>query len=198
MPQVKLSLALIYAVNPFCADHRSHEHDPGYTTESAKLSLERMARFGLTVRQPERALNREKAKFVLHTEWNYSFLDTADYCQFVFGPSWQLYGPDEMVELARAATGWQTTIAEIQRIGERRLTLLRLFNAREGVGREQDALPKRFFDKPLTGGASDGVSVMQMEFQMALGGYFELAGWDKRTGMPTQAKLEELGLDDWV
>ncbi len=24
--------------------------------------------------------------------------------------------------------------------------------------------------------------------------YYELAGWDKGTGMPTQSKLEELGL----
>ena len=30
MPQVKRSLALIYDVNPFGADHQSHEHDPSY------------------------------------------------------------------------------------------------------------------------------------------------------------------------
>ena len=30
MPQVKRSLGLIYAVNPFGADHQSSEHDPSY------------------------------------------------------------------------------------------------------------------------------------------------------------------------
>ena len=35
MPQVKRSLALIYAVNPFGADHQSHEHDPSYTPDTA-------------------------------------------------------------------------------------------------------------------------------------------------------------------
>ena len=30
MPQVKKSLAVIYAVNPFGADHQSSEHDPMY------------------------------------------------------------------------------------------------------------------------------------------------------------------------
>ncbi len=30
MPQAKRSLALIYAVNPFGADHQSSEHDPYY------------------------------------------------------------------------------------------------------------------------------------------------------------------------
>jgi aldehyde:ferredoxin oxidoreductase len=196
MPQVKRSLALIYAVNPFGADHQSHEHDPGYTSESAKLSLNRLARLGLTEPQPERILNREKARFALTTQWNYSFMDTADLCQFVYGPSWQLYGPDEMVELIRAVTGWQVTLEELQRVGERRLNLLRLFNAREGVGREQDTLPKRLFDEPLQGGASDGVSVTRAEFQAALDDYYELAGWDKRTGMPTEAKLKGLGLND--
>ena len=36
MPEVKRSLALIYAVNPFGADHQSHEHDPSYTKQTIK------------------------------------------------------------------------------------------------------------------------------------------------------------------
>jgi aldehyde:ferredoxin oxidoreductase len=197
MPQVKRSLALIYAVNPFGADHQSHEHDPGYTPEASKISLERMARLGLTNPQPDRVLNREKAKLALYTEWNYSFMDTADLCQFVYGPSWQLLGPDEMAELMRAVTGWEMTVSDIQRIGERRLNLMRAFNAREGAGRERDTLPKRLFDQPLKGGPSDGVFITRQELEDALNDYYELAGWDPSTGTPGQAKLEELGLD-WV
>ena len=34
MPQVKRSLALIYAANPFGADHQSSEHDPMYNPKS--------------------------------------------------------------------------------------------------------------------------------------------------------------------
>jgi aldehyde:ferredoxin oxidoreductase len=198
MPQVKRSLALIYAVNPFGADHQSSEHDPGYTAESAQLSLERMSRLGLTEPQPDRVLNREKVRFALTTQWNYSFMDAADLCQFVYGPSWQSFGPDEMAELMRAVTGWQVTLEEIQRIGERRLNLMRLFNAREGVGRELDTLPKRLFDEPLKGGSSDGITITRAELKAALDDYYELAGWDKRTGIPTHAKLLELGLDDLV
>jgi len=197
MPQVKRSLALVYAVNPFGADHQSHEHDPGYTPEASKISLERMARLGLTDPQPDRVLNREKARLALYTEWNYSFMDTADLCQFVYGPSWQLLGPDEMVELMRAVTGWEMTVDDMQRIGERRLNMLRLFNAREGAGRERDTLPKRLFDEPLKGGPSDGVFITREELDAALNDYYELAGWDKSTGRPTTAKLEELGLG-WV
>ena len=197
MPQVKRSLALVYAVNPFGADHQSSEHDPGYAPESAPISLERMAQIGLTAPQPDRALNREKARLALYTEWNYSFMDTADLCQFVYGPSWQLLGPVEMAELMRAVTGWEMTIGDMQRIGERRLNLMRAFNAREGAGRERDTLPKRLFDEPLKGGPSDGVFVSRQEFEAALNDYYELAGWDTSTGMPTRPKLAELGLN-WV
>ena len=33
MPRVKRSLAVIYAANPFGADHQSHEHDPAIEEE---------------------------------------------------------------------------------------------------------------------------------------------------------------------
>ena len=42
MPQVKRSLGLIYAVNPFGADHMSSDHDTGYESYSRRL-----AEFGL-------------------------------------------------------------------------------------------------------------------------------------------------------
>ncbi len=194
MPQVKRSLALIYAVNPFGADHQSSEHDPGYTPDTASYNLERMAEVGLVNPMSDRVLDREKVKMALVTEWNYCFMDTATLCQFVYGPAWQVYGPKEQAELIRATTGWEWTVDDVQKIGERRLNMMRAFNAREGVGREGDTLPKRIYDEPLIGGASDGVAVTREEVEQALDIYYEMCGWDVKTGKPTQAKLEELGL----
>jgi aldehyde:ferredoxin oxidoreductase len=194
MPQVKRSLALIYAVNPFGADHQSSEHDPGYTPDTASYNLERMAEVGLTHPMSDRLLDREKVKMALTTEINYCFMDTAVLCQFVYGPAWQVYGPKDEAELIRATTGWDWTVDDVQKIGERRLNMLRAFNAREGAGREQDTLPKRIFDEPLKGGASDGVSVTRKELEDALDIYYEMCGWDVATGKPTHTKLEELGL----
>ena len=143
-------------------------------------------------------LNREKVKLALYTMYNYSFMDSADLCQFVYGPSWQLIGPSEMAELMHAVTGWEITVADMQQIGERRLNLMRARSTRgEGAGREQDTLPKRLFDTPLKGGPSDGLFIPREELEQALDDYYELAGWDVATGKPTQAKLEELGLG-WV
>ena len=100
MPQVKRSLEVVYAVNPFGADHQSSEHDPGYTPGAYDYSLKRMAEIGLTDPQDDRVMNREKVKLALYTMYNYSFMDSANLCQFVYGPAWQLIGPAEMAELA--------------------------------------------------------------------------------------------------
>ncbi len=194
MPQVKRSLALIYAVNPFGADHQSSEHDPGYTPDTASYNLERFAEIGMTHPMSDRVLDREKVKMALYSEWNYSFMDTATLCQFVYGPAWQVYGPKEQAELMRATTGWEWTVEAVQKVGERRLNMLRAFNAREGAGRDRDTLPKRIYDEPLKGGASDGVAVTRQEVADALDIYYEMCGWDVATGMPTKAKLESLGL----
>ena len=199
MPQVKRSLAVIYAVNPFGADHQSSEHDPMYNPAppgETNLYLTRLAKLGLTDPQYNQVMNAAKVRYALETQKNYSFLDTASLCQFVWGPAWTLYGPDEEVALMKAVTGWDVTLEEIQQIGERRINLLRAFNAREGATRDADTLPKKLA-RPLKGGASDGFFVPPEELAAALDTYYELAGWDKATGNPTKEKLAELGLE-WI
>lgn len=193
MPQVKRSLALIYAVNPFGADHQSSEHDPSYSPDSDEESLRRLALLGLTDPQDPLNLSDEKVRFALLTQQFYSLLDSASVCQFVYGPAWQLYGPDHLSEALNAATGWNTTVDELVDVGARKLTMQRLFNAREGAGRDQDKLPKKLF-KPLTGGPSDGYHVTEEQMEYALDRYYAMAGWDKTTGMPTEASLDRYGL----
>ncbi len=187
MPQVKRSLGLIYAVNPFGADHMSSDHDPGYESFS-----ERLSEFGLFDPQPAQTLNGEKVRFAYYTQLVYSFLDTAALCSFVWGPSWQLYNSSQLVEMVRAVTGWELNLWELMKIGERRLNLLRAFNAREGAGRESDTVPKKL-TVALQGGKSDGLSVTVEEIEDAKDLYFQMAGWDEN-GHPTRAKLEELSL----
>jgi len=101
-----------------------------------------------------------------------------------------------MVELVRAVTGWKVSLWELMKVGERRLNLLRAFNAREGIGGQEDELPAKLF-QPLTGGASDGLVISAAEIEGAKELYYAMAGWNVRTGVPTRAKLEELGIG-WV
>jgi Aldehyde:ferredoxin oxidoreductase len=197
MPQAKRSLALIYAVNPFGADHQSSEHDPMYEEgNTSDLYMERLNQLGLYEPQPQRSLTNEKVRFALVTQYFYSGLDTFGLCQFVFGPAWTLYGPSHAVDLIRATTGWNYSLYEYMKAGERRLNMLRAFNAREGMTRDADALPKKLH-KALRGGATDGVKLDEAEIERAKDLYYAMSGWNVETGNPTRAKLEELGIG-WV
>jgi aldehyde:ferredoxin oxidoreductase len=196
MPQIKRSLALIYAVNPFGADHQSHEHDPSYDEDGDyEAHADRLATLDLLDPQPESSLGPEKARYSFYTQQLYSLLDSAQLCQFVWGPAWQLYGPKQIVDLVQAVAGWQVSLWELMKVGERRLNMLRAFNAREGVGAEADTVPPKLLI-PLKGGASDGIALTEREVESGKTTYYAMAGWDER-GRPTRAKLEELALG-WV
>ncbi len=194
MPQAKRSLALIYAVNPFGADHQSSEHDPYYEEGVGDFNLDRLRQIGLGAPQPAYSLTEEKVRFAYETEVFYSMLDSAELCQFVYGPTWTLYDGKDTVKMLNAVTGWDLTLEELMEVGRRRLNLLRVFNTREGFGRKDDQLPKKFF-KPLVGtGPTAGMAVTQAEFEAALDMYYKMAGFTSE-GAPTKDGLRKLGLD---
>ena len=192
MPQVKRSLSVIYAANPFGADHESSEHDPSY-----RAYPERMEQIGLTNPQERLALNEEMMRFAMVTQHLSSAVDSLSVCAFIFGASFQLYDANQLVEVVNAVTGWDTDMTEILAVGERRLNMLRAFNSREGIGRESDTLPKKMFKRPLEGGRSDGYSIDEKEWETALEDYYRLCDWDVMTGHPSLKKMESLGLG-WV
>jgi aldehyde:ferredoxin oxidoreductase len=194
MPQAKRSLGLIYAVNPFGADHQSSEHDWMIEDGMASdLYMERLAMLGMPNMLPALSLGPEKVKFAYLTEVFYSMLDSVELCQFVFGPAWTLYGPAETVEMVRAVTGWDVTVEELMAVGERRLNLMRTFNAREGLDRAQDKLPKKFF-KALKGeGPTAGIALDEKEISAAIDEYYRLAHWTDK-GIPTSGQLKKLDI----
>lgn len=196
MPQAKRSLAVIYAVNPFGADHQSSEHDPYYEEGVADFNLKRLMELDLKTPPPPRSLGTEKVRFAAYTHIFYSLLDTLELCQFVWGPAWTLYGPSELISFVRAVTGWNVSLFELMKVGERRLNMMRVFNAREGFDRKDDALPKKFF-KPLQGtGPTAGIALDPKEFEEALETYYQIMGWTSN-GIPTRANLIDLDLE-WL
>src|SRR3972149_529043 len=87
MPHAKRSLGLIYATNPFGADHQSSEHDPMIEDGAGELYMKRLAMMGFDHTLPQYSLGPEKVRFALKGQQFYSFLDTAALCQFVWGPA---------------------------------------------------------------------------------------------------------------
>jgi aldehyde:ferredoxin oxidoreductase len=88
-------------------------------------------------------------------------------------------------------------VEEMLEIGERRLNMMRVFNAAEGIDGRQDKLPEKFLDKPLKGGPTDGWKVDKPELEEAIAEYYRQSGWNEKTGIPTRDTLNRLGLD-WV
>ena len=71
--------------------------------------------------------------------------------------------------------------------------LFRIFNHREGFSKKDDVLPDRFFE-PIENGALKGTSLSREDFDKTLETYYGMMGWDPETGIPTPAKLHEIGL----
>ena len=125
--------------------------------------------------------------------WHENFgaiVDSAEMCKYTCFSAYAVK-PLDMAKFLTYATGIMYTPEDIMKIGERIYNLERLFNLREGVGKEQDTLPKRFTQEPLPEGPAKGQIV---ELDKMLPKYYELRKWDKRTGIPKIEKLQELGL----
>ncbi len=111
-----------------------------------------------------------------------------------FGPAPRSFiQVDQVLAMVRAATGWDVSLEDLVRMGERATNLARVFNARQGFTRRDDTLPERLFT-PLEGGALAGVAIPRAEFAETMQALYEVKGWDPATAMPTPARLAELGL----
>ncbi len=69
-------------------------------------------------------------------------------------------------------------------------TLEWLFNLREGIGKKDDTLPKRFTDEPQIPDKPES----RVRMDKMLPPYYKLRGWDAN-GVPTKATLRKFGLD---
>jgi len=69
-----------------------------------------------------------------------------------------------------------------------------VFNAREGLNRKDDTLPKKFF-KALKGtGPTTGFALTHEELESALDEYYKLAGWTT-DGIPTPETLKKFDIE---
>lgn len=197
MPQWKPGMGIVYAVNPFGADHQSSEHDPFIVMPEDSEIRKRLAKVGFNKDYEDQfQLDDDKVRFAFDTQCFFSITDTLNLCQFVWGPAWELYGPEELVKLCKFGLGWDTSLFELMRIGERRINMMRQFNAVNGFTKADDKLPKRLF-KSFIGGPEDGIKLDEEEFTRALERYYEIAGWDSESGNPTKGTLRKLSLE-WM
>jgi aldehyde:ferredoxin oxidoreductase len=186
-PRIKFALGLGYATSPTGADHMHNIHDVGYTSEAGIAGVKP---FGILEPLAADDLGPEKVRLAKYEiDWQV-FWNCLGLCMFM------PYSKIQMRDLVQAVTGWETSLFELAKVGERALTLARVYNYREGMTAEDDVMPWRFAEA-FDSGPTEGVNVPASEMAAALDLYYEMRGWDRETGAPTSAKLHELGLS-WL
>jgi aldehyde:ferredoxin oxidoreductase len=119
--------------------------------------------------------------------------DSLVVCRFTSERGFGMFVSDAYARMVRAVTGWEMSVEELERVGERIVNLERWFNVREGVRRKDDVLPWRVMHEPIPDGPSAGMYCPPEELDQMLDEYYRLSGWDA-DGVPTRPTLERLGL----
>jgi len=196
-PRGKTGQGLSFALSPTGADHIEAPHDTPFVQPGTMLG--RIAPLGLLEPVPARDLGPQKVRNYVYLHFVWSLFNSLGLCNFTAGPVWSL-PINKLPEVVNAATGWETSLWELLKVGERTETMARVFNLREGFGRKDDTLPDRLYE-PLEGGALKGKGIDRKEFDEAVTLYYEAMGWDSKDGVPTRGKLAELNLfwlDEYV
>jgi len=189
-PRYKQGLGLGYVMSPTGADHCHNIHDSNFTGKS--LYLEDMKALGILEPLSLTDLSPAKVRLLIYDTFWMHFMNCALMCYFV--TIYGLMGFERVTELVKAVTGWNTSVWELMKVGERALNMAQAFNRREGFSPADDVLPRRFFT-PHPSGPLQGVSIEEKAFSEAKETYYRMMGWPE--GHPSPAKLEELGVD-WV
>jgi aldehyde:ferredoxin oxidoreductase len=106
------------------------------------------------------------------------------------------YDDARMAEIVNAVTGWGVTVDEIAAIGERGLTLARLFNNREGFDTAADRLPEQVM-KPHVSGVLSKVRLDPGDMAEQVRLYYRQRGWGD-DGVPSRETLARLDLVEYA
>lgn len=188
-PRFKRALAIGYAVSPTGADHMHSLHDAGLQNADANGFLPNgtLRALGLIDPVPLESLGPDKVRLHTVNQIDRGTQNCMILCNFV---PWTLV---ERAELINAATGWDVSPVELYKIGERAMTLARVFNMREGLTAADDRLPERSYGPTRNGALADG-GIDREELQEAVHMYYGMMGWDEETGVPTRGTLERLDI----
>jgi aldehyde:ferredoxin oxidoreductase len=186
-PRLKRGLAIGYATSPTGADHCHSLHDTGlvYPDEDGFVQNGQIRGMGALEAMDLESLGPEKVRASIYKTMDSVMQNCLTICFFT---SWSL---EELSDMVQAATGWDVTEYEILKVGERALNLARVFNMREGLTVEDDALCPRSYNPTQGGALADGGIDME-ELREAVHTYYGMMGWERETGAPTLGKLQEL------
>jgi len=192
-PRLKTGVGLQYALSDYGADHMKAAHDPFFKDKDS-VGVKEMKVLGILEPVSPTDIREKKVALFKLLDIYWTVFDILGVCDFGYVPR-SVGTMAELLEIICATTGWRTTWFELMKLGERSINMARIFNHREGFTSKDDTLPEVFYYN-FKGGPLDGQGAIDKgDFQKALKLRYELMGWGPDNGIPTPAKLIELGLD---
>ncbi len=186
-PRLKQGLGLGYALSPTGADHCHNIHDNLY--QSPGPALEGLKDLGVIEPIPATDLGPAKVRMLIYSSAWEHFLNCLVFCNFI------ALSRSQVNELVQGVAGWESSVWELMKVGERVMTMARAFNIREGLTAADDRLPRRFFTAQSSG-PLEGTAIDEEALDQARLTYYRMMGWDDE-GVPTPWKLAELDVP-WV
>ena len=161
----------------YATSNRGGCHVRGYTISPEVL--------GLPEKLDQQSI-KEKPVWVKAFQDLTSAVDSAGMCLFT---TFALGAPAIAAQIS-GATGVEYTPEDIAAVGERVYNMERMYNINVGFTKADDTLPDRMLHEPIPSGPMKG-HVSRLDEMLPE--YYAARGWDEN-GVPTEAKLQELGL----
>lgn len=98
------------------------------------------------------------------------------------------------VEWANATTGWNNTLDDYLKIGQRIKTVRHAFNIREGFDVVKFRMPERARGNPPLKKGPNAYSPNVLCWDDVKMEYYDAMGWDRETAMPLKSTLDDLDL----
>jgi aldehyde:ferredoxin oxidoreductase len=112
-----------------------------------------------------------KAELFIDFEDRHTLFDALIICRFFR----DLYPWEVLSLIVNATTGMELDKEQLQEIASNITNKAREFNLREGMTREDDILPKRFFEEKLR---DSGKILLKSDFQKMICDYYKLRAWE--------------------
>ncbi len=182
-PRLNQGLGLHYSTHAAGPDHCSGTFDTRY----AKGTLDEWAGIDVCKPIPSTELSPRKVRLLYQEGLWRQLNNLLIFCNFV------PYNRRQICDAVEAVTGWPMSFWRLMKTAERGMTLMRIFNIREGFSDVDDTLPKRMAVPRRTGNLQ-GIAVDPATLAEMQRLYYQMLGWDER-GIPTRARLVELDIE---
>jgi aldehyde:ferredoxin oxidoreductase len=131
-----------------------------------------------------------KAQIVKESMEGRTLADTLGFCRFGLLPF------DMYADALTAISGIKFTGKDLRRGVDRIYQVTRGFLVREGFSRADDSLPPRIMEDEVQSGPIKGKRISKEVLDTMLNDFYDLMGWDQKSGIPTAETLKDYDLPE--